>query len=84
MAGTILLVSPLASVPALFRNLTSLIYDKWPSKDSVKSYIQTNEENGEKHFITMIHAEDDYDMPWQYTRTLFWHAVNATTLTGVI
>ena len=26
----------------------------------------------------MIHAEDDYDIPWHHTRLLFWHGVNAT------
>lgn len=31
----------------------------------------------------MIHAEDDYDIPWKHTRTLFWHAVNGTESAGV-
>jgi abhydrolase domain-containing protein 12 len=33
--------------------------------------------------MTLIHAEDDYDVPWDHTTTLFWHAVNATTLVGI-
>lgn len=28
--------------------------------------------------MTLIHAEDDWDIPWHHTEKLFWCAVNAT------
>lgn len=31
----------------------------------------------------MIHAEDDYDVPWDHTPMIYWHAVNATRPTGI-
>ena len=83
VAGTVPLVAPLTHIPALFTYLTSLTHDKWSSKDRVRSYVRANELNGERYFLTMIHAEDDYDIPWQHTQTLFWHAVNGTSPAGV-
>lgn len=29
--------------------------------------------------MTIIHAQDDYDIPWTHSPQLFWRAVNATT-----
>jgi len=31
----------------------------------------------------VIHAEDDYDIPWHHTEVIFWHAVNATVPQGI-
>jgi abhydrolase domain-containing protein 12 len=53
------------------------------SKDRITEYIQANEANGEKYRLTLIHAEDDYDIPWHHTPTVFWHAVNATVPGGI-
>lgn len=83
VAGTIPLVSPLSHIPALFKHLTALTHDKWSSKDRIRSYIRANERNGKHYFLTIIHAEDDYDIPWHHTRTLFWHAINGTSPAGV-
>ena len=79
VAGTIPIVSPLASFPSLFTYLRSLIHDKWLSMDRIASYVRTNEANDQKYRLTLIHAEDDYDIPWHHTEIVFWHAVNATS-----
>lgn len=79
VAGTIPIVSPLAKFPSLFTYLSSLIHDKWLSKDRIASYVRTNEANHQKYRLTLIHAEDDYDIPWHHTEIVFWHAVNATS-----
>jgi abhydrolase domain-containing protein 12 len=78
VAGTIPLLGPVAKVPMLFNYLRKYINDKWSTKDRVASYVKANEENGIKYRITMIHAEDDYDIPWTHTPQLFWHAINGT------
>jgi abhydrolase domain-containing protein 12 len=79
VAGSIPIVSPLASFPSLFMYLRSFIHDKWLSKDRIASYVRTNEANDQKYRLTFIHAEDDYDIPWHHTEIVFWHAVNATS-----
>ena len=78
VAGFIPILSPLARFPLLFTYLSTFKQDKWLSKDRIAEYIRVNEANGEKYKLTLIHAEDDYDIPSHYTEVFFWHAVNAT------
>ena len=52
-------------------------------KYHIVEYIQANEANRKKYQLTLIHAEDDYDVPWHHTLTVFWHAVNATVPGGI-
>ena len=83
IAGIFPILSPLASFPLLFNYLSSFINEKWSSKDRIAGYIRANEANGEKYKLTLIHAEDDYDIPSYHTEVLFWHAVNATLRRGI-
>ena len=79
IAGTIPILSPLARLPSLFDYLNTFIQDKWLSKDRIARYIQASEAHQEKYKITLIHAEDDYDIPSHHTQVLYWHAVNAAS-----
>jgi abhydrolase domain-containing protein 12 len=59
--------------------LNRFIVSKWPSKDKIAAMIRHLDEvklvdRKNKYDISIIHAEDDYDIPW----ILFWHAANAT------
>ena len=83
VAGTIPILSPLARFPLLFNYLSTFIKEKWLSKDRIASYIRANEANGEKYQLTLIHAEDDYDIPSHHTEVVYWHAVNATLPRGI-
>ena len=83
VAGTIPIVSPLARFPRVFHYLGTFIRDTWSSKDRIARYVRANEANGEKYRLTLIHAEDDYDVPWHHTQKVFWHAVNATVPGGI-
>lgn len=83
IAGTVPILSPLTRVPILFTYLRRFIQDKWSSKDRIAQYVRANEANGVKYCLTIIHAEDDYDIPWHHTPVLFWHAVNASLPPGV-
>lgn len=83
VAGTIPILSPLARFPSLFSYLKTFIHDEWSSKDRIAKYIRANEENGQSYWLTLIHAEDDYDIPWHHTNLVFWHAVNATLPQGI-
>lgn len=80
VAGTIPILSPLARFPLLFSYLQRFIRDCWPSKDRIAQYVLSNEANGKPYWLTIIHAEDDYDIPWHHTQAIFWHAVNASML----
>jgi abhydrolase domain-containing protein 12 len=83
VAGTIPILSPVAQFPLLFNYFSTFIEDKWLSKDRIAGYIRANEANGKKYRLTLIHAEDDYDIPWHHTEKVFWHAVNATIPEGI-
>ncbi|KAH8812872.1 Alpha/Beta hydrolase protein [Xylogone sp. PMI_703] len=83
VAGTIPILSPLVRFSVLFNYLQGFIRDKWPSKDRIAEYVRANEANGEKYRLTIIHVEDDYDIPWHHTSIVFWHAVNASVPTGI-
>lgn len=78
IAGLIPLLAPLVRFAPLFNYLSTFIQDRWSSKDHIARYLRANEANREKYLLTLIHAEDDYDIPSHHTEVLFWHAVNAT------
>ena len=83
VAGSIPILSPLVRFPLLFNYLRTFIKDKWLSKDRIAEYIRTNEANEKKYHLTLIHAEDDYDIPSHHTEVVFRHAVNATAPQGI-
>ncbi|KAL8719627.1 MAG: hypothetical protein Q9181_008040 [Wetmoreana brouardii] len=82
VAGTIPILSPVARFPSIFKYLSTFIHDKWLSKDRIARYVRTNEANGQKYWLTLIHAEDDWDIPWHHTEIVFWHAIDAAVPGG--
>jgi abhydrolase domain-containing protein 12 len=83
IAGTIPLLGPLARFPPLFEGLKQYLRHKWSSKDRIAGFIHANEASNTPYRITIVHAEDDYDVPSTHSQDLFWHAVNATSTLGV-
>lgn len=83
IAGTIPILSPLAKFPLLFSYLGTFIEDTWLSRDRIAAYVRANEANMEKYRLTLIHAEDDYDIPFHHTETVFSHAVRASIPQGI-
>lgn len=86
VAGTIPLLGPLARFPWLLDYLNTFIRDKWLSKDRLSSFVRHCESLSgvfRKYHITIIHAEDDYDIPWSHSEQIFWHAVNASLPAGI-
>ncbi|KAF2029124.1 alpha/beta-hydrolase [Setomelanomma holmii] len=83
VAGTIPLLSPVAFFPKLLALLNRFIRTKLPTKDKITELIRHLDNTKistrkRKYDITLIHAEDDYDIPWIHSDVLFWYAVNAT------
>lgn len=83
IAGTVPVLSPVAQYPILFNFLSSHISEHWSTKTRIADYVRSNEAKSHQYGITLIHAEDDYDIPFDHTPALFWQAVNATSPTGV-
>ncbi|KAL2839300.1 Alpha/Beta hydrolase protein [Aspergillus pseudodeflectus] len=83
VAGTIPILSPLARFPAVFDYLLRFIRDKWLSNERIAQYVRMNEVNEEKYRVTIIHAEDDWDIPSHHSEVLFWHAVNGSVPVGI-
>ncbi|KAF4555263.1 Alpha/beta hydrolase-like protein 4 [Elsinoe fawcettii] len=80
IAKTIPILSPLARFPVLMDFFSSFIRSKWATKDTLASFIKTCEasENPKaRYHVTMIHAKDDYDIPWSHSEELFWTGVEA-------
>ncbi|KAI0189905.1 Alpha/Beta hydrolase protein [Astrocystis sublimbata] len=86
IAGTIPVLDPLAKFPSLLTWLNTWIIAKWPSKTKLADFIRRCEDLDRelpRYDITMIHAEDDYDIPWSHSDQLFWHAANASMPNGI-
>ena len=85
LAGTIPLLAPVARFPKLLALLNSFLVSKWASKDMLADFVRHVEHLPHKeqtYHITIIHAEDDHDIPFAHSEKVFWHAVNATTPAG--
>ncbi|RYP51523.1 hypothetical protein DL768_003165 [Monosporascus sp. mg162] len=86
VAGVIPILDPIARFPRLLAYLNSFILSKWPSKDKLADFVRWCEGlpgEGPKYHVSIIHAEDDYDIPWTHSEQVFWHAVNASTSGGI-
>ena len=84
LAGVVPLLSPLAVfLSSLLALLNKFTQTKFLSKEKLADLIRHLDavkvhDRSQKYDITLIHAEDDYDIPWTHSDVLFWHAANAT------
>ncbi|KAF3020632.1 hypothetical protein E8E14_011985 [Neopestalotiopsis sp. 37M] len=75
IGGMIPILAPVAKFPPLFRFFASRLRDTWMIKERIAEFVQ----HSRHHHVTLIHTEDDDDIPAAHTHELFWHAVNATS-----
>lgn len=84
VAGVIPILDPLSHFPGVLALLNTFIVSKWPSKDKLAEFIRRVESSSPRdsrypqYHINIIHAQDDYDIPWSHSEQVFWHAVNAS------
>jgi abhydrolase domain-containing protein 12 len=86
IAGVVPILGPVAGFPRLLAFLNTFIKSKWLNRDKLGGFIQRCGEipgASPKYDITIIHAEDDYDIPWTHSEQVFWHAVNSSVPDGV-
>ncbi|CAN8105612.1 unnamed protein product [Discula destructiva] len=75
IGGLVPVLSPVAKFPTIFRYFSQHLTSTWLNNDRIAELIRTSD----RYHITMLHAEDDPDIPAEHTELLYWHAVNATS-----
>jgi abhydrolase domain-containing protein 12 len=83
LGGVIPVLSPLNRLPHLLAFFNRFLVNTWLSKDRIAEFVQRSEKSGQRYHLTLIHAEDDADIPWLHTEVVYWHAVNATVVNGI-
>lgn len=79
IGGIIPVLSPVANLfPELFKYLSCRLTSTWLNKDRIAEIVRASD----RYHISLLHAEDDPDIPATHTQSLFWHAVNATSRRG--
>ncbi|KAH8773417.1 Alpha/Beta hydrolase protein [Diaporthe sp. PMI_573] len=86
VAGTVPVLSPISRFPLVHDFLSTLILDKWPTKEKLAGFVRRCEAMSvasNTYHISIIHAQDDLAIPWHHSEQLFWHAVNASLPAGI-
>jgi abhydrolase domain-containing protein 12 len=93
VAGVVPILGPVARFPPLLSFLNGFIRSKWPSKHRLTEFVRLCEGlavggkagggGGPQYQISILHAEDDYDIPWSHSETVFYHAVNGSMPSGI-
>lgn len=79
IGGFLPVLSPLKSTPALLRFFNSRVVDKWPSVTRIANFVR----HSKRVRLFIVHAKDDYEIPWVQSEGLFTAAANATTDGGM-
>ena len=79
-AGSVIpLLSPLRVFPELQRFFAHKVKDAWPTVTRLNNIVRQSKDLK----LVLIHAKNDYDIPWTHSNTLFYAAANATSETGM-
>ncbi|ESZ97234.1 hypothetical protein SBOR_2357 [Sclerotinia borealis F-4128] len=79
IAGWIPVLSPLRPYPALQKLFISYVNDKWPSTSRLTNFVHISK----RVRLFIIHALDDYEIPWYHSQGLFAAAANGTMESGI-
>ena len=74
IAGYIPVLSPLRPYPALQKLMASYLVDTWPSAIRLANFVRLSK----RVRLFIIHARDDYEIPWRNSEGVFVAAANAT------
>ncbi|KUI54250.1 Monoacylglycerol lipase ABHD12 [Cytospora mali] len=75
IGGLISVLSPVAKFPRIFHYFCQHLTSTWLNKDRIAELVRTSD----RYHITLLHSEDDSDIPAEHTEVLYWNAVNATS-----
>lgn len=83
VAGVVPLLSPLVRLPWLHAFFNRFIWTSWLTRDRLAAYVDAYEQGGlpaeARYHVTLLHAEDDYDIPSTHSESLFAHALNVSS-----
>lgn len=79
IGGWVPVLSPLKYLPAIQERYAGYIVDKWTSATRLANYVRISK----RVRLFIIHARDDYEIPYTQSDELFAAAANATTSTGM-
>jgi abhydrolase domain-containing protein 12 len=71
IGGVIPVLSPVARVPLLFEFFTSCLRSTWDNMRRLGEFVGA----AERYHVTLLHAEDDTDIPMEHSVRLFREAV---------
>ena len=79
IGGLIPILSPLRPYPFLSQFFAKRIQETWLTHERLASLVRKSRNVN----IHLIHATNDYDIPWSHSDTLFYAAANATSAEGL-
>ena len=79
IGGVIPILSPLRPYPFLQKFFSQHISDTWRTQSRVSRLIRQSRNVN----LVLIHARNDFDIPWKHTETMFHTAANATSEEGL-
>lgn len=71
IGGFLPVLSPVARVSPLFKFFTSRLHSTWDNVRRLAEFVST----AERYHVTLLHAEDDADIPMEHSVRLFREAV---------
>lgn len=77
--GIVPILSPLRPYPRLQKWFIGWIRDTWDTKTRLANFVKRSR----KVRLELVHARNDFDIPWKHSDALFYAAANATTEVGM-
>ena len=79
IVGFVPVLKPLRPYPVIQKFFADRVKDTWHTAGRLADLAR----NSKSLNLFLIHAKDDFDIPWSHSNTLFYHAANATTDQGM-
>lgn len=79
IGGFIPILSPLKPYPMLQRFFAKRIQETWYTTTRLDNLVR----NSRNINLRLIHAKDDFEIPWTHSNRLFYAAANATSGSGL-
>jgi abhydrolase domain-containing protein 12 len=79
IAGWVPVLSPLKRLPIIQKAFAGYLTDLWPSATRLANLVRISK----RVRLFIIHARNDYEIPYTQSNGLFAAAANATTSTGM-
>ena len=78
IAGWVPVLRPLKAVPFLLQKVLSFVVDKWESKERLRGLVHAVKARNGRLRLHLVHARNDWDIPYHEDDKLFAAAVNGT------